>query len=200
MTIRLKNSPISYIGENRPQGSYVLGIEVLERHTMAFGRFKSGKLVDVLPGNYAYTGSAMAMQGSTCLSRRLLRHASRSDGCPPHPIRKSMLAEFPQVGLAKLDVQAPRKKTLRWNVDHLLDLPFAHLASVYVVRSALSLESAIADMLEGDSTTVVFEKGLGARDRPGHTHLLRANARNTWWTGLTERLDALRIDAERMAT
>lgn len=47
-------------------------------------------------------------------------------------------------------------------------------------------------MLEDDSAIVVFEKGLGGNDRPGHTYLLRVEADDTWWNVLAARLDSLR--------
>ncbi len=166
---------------------------------MAFGGFKRGKLIEVPPGECAYVGSAMALKGSTCLAKRLLRHATRTGSQDPHLIRETMLDEFPQQGLSDGNLQPPDGKTLRWNVDHLLDASVAELVRAYVVRSPLALEPAIGDMLESDPQTIVFVKGLGANDRPGSTYLLRVEADCDWWNDLPARLDSLREAANGAA-
>lgn len=190
--IESNTTRLSYIGEKLPQGSYVLRILVRQPQSMAFGRFKGGKVIDVPAGEYVYIGSAMAVQGSTCLANRLLRHASRSGTGSPHLIREDMLTGFSVQGLAGSNLRTPANKTLRWNVDHLLDNSSVDLIAVYVVRCNKVLESQIGDLLENDGATVVIEKGLGANDRPGHTYLLRVDADETWWTNLSHCLDQLR--------
>ena len=62
-------------------------------------------------------------------------------------------------------------------------------------RSSRRVESDIGDTVESDNATVVFEKGLGANDYPGHTFLLRVEANEDWWDGLAVRLDLLRAAA-----
>ena len=128
-------------------------------------------MINVQAGQYLYIGSAMALKGSTCLARRLLRHASRCGLGSPHAIRDDMMREFSLRGLTGAELQAPVRKTLRWNVDHLLDKPSVNLIAVYIVRCKQELESKIGDLLEDDSATVVFEQGLGANDRPGQRTL-----------------------------
>lgn len=191
MNFALISSPLVYVGDCEPRGSYVLRITVREHVALRFGRFKRGKLIDVRPGSYAYIGSAMAQQGATCLAKRLLRHATRTGEKPPHAIRDAMLSDFPLVGLADSALQPPPRKTLRWNVDHLLDASGAELVAAYVIRSSQNLEPLVGDMLEADRHTVVFERGLGAHDRRGSTYLLRVEADEEWWHGLTERLESL---------
>lgn len=185
-------SPLTYIGSDGKQGSYVLAIEVSEHLTMAFGRFKEGKLIEVPAGDYLYVGSAMAQKGASSLAKRLIRHATRTGDRNPHMIRERMFDEFPQQGLSDGHLQALKGKTLRWNVDHLLDVPIAELVRVYVVRSPLGLEPAIGDMLEADPHTIVFEKGLGTNDRAGSTYLLRVEAETGWWEDLGDKLGSLR--------
>ncbi len=187
MKAKPDTSTLFFIGDDIPQGCYVLRIVVRQHLKMPFGRFKRGKLVSVQSGAYIYTGSAMALRGSTCLANRLVRHATRTLDMPPHSIRAAMLREFPLCGAAA-DLAAPAGKTLRWHVDHLLDSPSVELASAYVIRSSRDLESEIADMLEDDSATTVFEKGLGARDRLGHTHLLQVHADDAWWDAIPHRI------------
>jgi len=192
MISKSNTASLYYFGPEIPQGSYVLRIKVLEHLNMPFGRFKKGKVINVHAGEYLYIGSAMAIRGSTCLAKRLLRHASRCGTGSPHTIREDMLNEFSQRGLANTELRVPIHKTLRWNVDHLLDNSSVDLSAVYVVRCDQILESKIGDLLENDSATVVFEKGLGANDRPGHTYLLRVDADENWWKSLPQRLDTLR--------
>ena len=168
MISKSNTASLYYFGPKISQGSYVLRIKVHEHLSMSFEHFKGGKMINVQSGEYLYIGSAMGLTGSTCLAKRLLRHASRCGAGSPHAIREDMLNEFSQCGLASAELQAPVRKTLRWNVDHLLDKPSVDLIAVYVVRCDQKLESKIGDLLENDSATVVFEKGLGANDRPGH--------------------------------
>ena len=111
-----------------------------------------------------------------------------------------MLSEFPTIGLAEVDLQPPERKTLRWNVDHLLDTSSADLVSAHVVRCSFKLEPDIGDMLEADPSTVVFERGLGAGDRPGSTYLLRVEADKDWWHELTGRLEMLHQVAHGLET
>lgn len=187
------NSPLIFVGDSEPRGSYVLRIDVREDiPPMPFGRFKRGKRIAVPVGQYAYVGSAMGRKGSVCLSKRLLRHASRSGDKDAHAVRKIMLSQFPRMGLASIDLHAPEQKNLKWNVDHLLDVEVADLVIAYIVRSPVVLEPAIGDMLENDAHTIVFEKGLGANDRPGSTYLLRVEAEQDWWNELVPRLETLR--------
>lgn len=183
--------PLFILGDDVPCGTYVLRMRVAVPLRISFGRFQGGKVVDVESGDYVYVGSAMASRGSTCLSRRLVRHASRSDAGQPHLIRNQMLRKFPAQGLCSADLLPPTEKSLRWNVDHLLDQPKVELVAAYIVRNRTRLEPAIADMIEADPTTIAFEPGLGASDRPGHTHLLRASGSQLWWDSLPRRLARL---------
>ena len=55
---------IVIIGDESYAGTYILRIR-LERDTaLRFGRFKKGKLISLLAGEYAYIGSALAEKGS----------------------------------------------------------------------------------------------------------------------------------------
>ncbi|MCD0460671.1 DUF123 domain-containing protein [Roseiconus lacunae] len=176
-------------------GTYVLRIRVSKATSLVFGGFKRGKSIDVPAGDYVYVGSAMSDSGSTCLARRLLRHATRTSG-QGHLIRHSMLRLFPELRIADEDIQPPIGKKFKWNVDYILDLPFAELISVYVLRSDLRLEPIVGDLLEADPETSIIEKGLGANDRPGSTYLLRVDADEAWWSELASRLERTLIDNE----
>jgi Uri superfamily endonuclease len=56
------------------------------------------------------------------------------------------------------------------------------------IRSPERLEDRLAKWLEQDSNTQVIERGLGANDVPGNTHLLRVQADETWWASLAATL------------
>jgi hypothetical protein len=91
--------PIVAIGEDVQCGTYILRIELSEESTLRFGRFKQGKFITLLAGEYLYLGSALSTKGSTSLARRLIRHATRSRDKPPHRIRAEMINGFKQIGL-----------------------------------------------------------------------------------------------------
>ncbi|GIX06047.1 MAG: hypothetical protein KatS3mg115_0450 [Candidatus Poribacteria bacterium] len=131
-----------------PSGSYLLRIQTSAPDRFPFGRFRGGKEIFVPPGEYLYVGSALARRGGVSLARRLLRHASRSAEKPPHPIRDLLLAAFQQQGIGGTELLPRRKKTLHWNVDHLLDRPTAELVGVYAVRSSLRMERELGQMIE----------------------------------------------------
>lgn len=155
---------------------------------LRFGRFKKGKLISTPAGEYAYVGSALAEKGATTLARRLVRHATRSGDQRPHCIREMMLRRFAECGLGNENLLPRRGKTLHWNVDFLLDLPSAKLVGVYAIRSRERLEDRLAKQLEGDSHTGVIERGLGANDVPGNTHLLHVSASEAWWESFPDLL------------
>lgn len=180
----MDNPNIVIIGGESQAGTYVLRIHLIEDTTLRFGRFKSGKLISLPSGEYAYVGSALSEKSSTSLARRLIRHATRSGGQPPHRIRKEMMRRFVECGLGNGNLLPKRGKTLFWNIDFLLDLGSAEIAGVYAIRSGKRLERRLAKQLERDSHTEVIERGLGANDVPGNTHLLLVRAADPWWASL----------------
>ena len=175
---------IVIIGSESQAGTYILRIHLNADTTLRFGRFKSGKLISLPAGEYAYVGSALSEKGSTSLARRLIRHATRSGGQPPHRIREEMMRRCDECGLGNGNLLPKRGKTLFWNIDFLLDLSSAEIVGVYAIRSGNRLESRLAKQLERDSHTEVIERGLGANDVPGNTHLLLVRAVEAWWTSL----------------
>ena len=177
------------LGGDSRGGTYILRIRVGEPLEMPFGRFKRGKLISVVPGDYCYIGSALSEKGATCLAKRLVRHASRLGHNPAHSIRKAMITELPRCGLADGDLEPMNPKKPKWNVDHLLDKACVDLVTAFVIRWPLPLECDVADWLVADQATVVFEPGLGANDHRGGTHLMRVEAGEPWWEKLPARLD-----------
>lgn len=172
------------IGDESQAGTYVLRIHLREDTSLRFGRFKKGKLISLPAGDYAYIGSALSEKGATSLARRLVRHATRSGDKQPHRIRGKMLERFSECGLGDGNLLPKQGKTLFWNIDFLLDLDTAEIAGFSAVRSAERLEGRLAKKLEQDPHTQVIERGLGANDVPGNTHVLRVCAEESWWESL----------------
>ncbi len=169
-------------------GSYVLRIRLKENAALSFGGFKRGKIISLLAGEYLYAGSAMSKKGAASLANRLTRHATRSGRKRPHNIRDEMLRRFNAIGLGNGNLTRKRLKNLHWNVDHLLDLPAAELTGACIIRTRERLEARLGRFLERDPHTIVIEKGLGANDVPGNTHILRLSGGDAWWTSLPQRL------------
>lgn len=181
---------LTVVGPVRPTGAYVLRVRLREPATVVFGKFNGGKAYDLEPGDYAYVGSAMACAGASCLARRLARHAARFGGRPPHPIQRLMAEHFPRLGLCDGDPRPLEHKKPRWNVDHLLDLDAAGLVEAFVVCSPVTVEAAVGRTIGADPAAVAFAPGLGANDykREGLTFLVRVDAGEAWWGGLSGRL------------
>ena len=184
----MKIPNILIIGDDSQAGTYVLRIRLKEDTTLQFGRFKKGKLISLLAGDYTYVGSALSEKGATSLARRLIRHATRSDDKPPHAIREEMVKQFLDYGLGPPDILPKNGKKLFWNIDFLLDLQLTEIVNVIAIRSPERLEHTIAKLLERNPDTQIIEKGLGANDTPHNTHLLRVNAGETWWTSLADNM------------
>ena len=184
----MKNPSILIIGNDSQAGTYILRIRLKENTTLKFGRFKKGKLISLPAGDYVYVGSALSQKGSTSLARRLIRHATRSNHKSPHPIREIMINRFSECGLGPRDLLPKHGKTLHWNIDFLLDLQSAELVNILAIRSTERLENRIAKRLEQDPHTEIIERGLGANDAPGATHLLRVREDRIWWTSLADKV------------
>ncbi len=183
MQVIKKIPEIVVLGDNFQCGSYILRIQLEEAVNLRFGRFKKGKLIHLPLGEYAYVGSAFSS-----LASRLIRHATRSENQPPHHIQTEMIECFKRIGLGKRNLLPKRAKKKHWNIDYLVDLQTAEIVSVFLIRSDRKLESTLGKLLENDAHAHVFEKGLGASDLPGHTHILRVVADEIWWCALADRL------------
>jgi Uri superfamily endonuclease len=181
-------SQIVVLGGGSQAGSYLLRVRLASDLLLAFGRFKGGKVIDVPAGEYLYVGSALAIRGGVSLARRLVRHATRTGERPPHAIRSEMLVEFARLGLGAGELLPRNGKTLFWNVDHLLDREEAELAGVIALRCDRRLERELGQFVGQDPVTEVIERGLGANDVPGNTHLLRLHAEDDWWSALPDLL------------
>ncbi|MFW6042253.1 MAG: DUF123 domain-containing protein [Chloroflexota bacterium] len=184
-------SSILIAGSNVQSGAYLLRIAVRKSCRVVFGRYGDGQQVPVRAGVYVYVGSAMGRNGPASLAPRLLRHASRSQGQPPHAIRADMLRHFERLGLGRLPRRPPRQKSLHWHVDYLLDLPEAALTHAIVLRCLQPLEELVADLLLADLQCLPLAPGLGASDAPGHSHLICGKEDRAWWLSLFRRTRTL---------
>ncbi len=182
MELAFSNERFYCWGRESQGGTYLLRLLVSQPLLVRFGRFRDGKSVAVPQGNYFYVGSALAQKGATSLARRLLRHASRSDGQKPHPIRQQMLGLFPQIGLGPTPLHPPADKKLRWHVDFLLDEPAVMLTAVSLIRAPYRFEEPLSRWLLDLPEVTPLVPGLGATDDPGSTHLLRVTDVSNWWT------------------
>ncbi len=183
----MKIPNIYIIGDDSQAGTYILRIHLKQDTTLQFGRFKKGKLISLPAGDYVYVGSALSEKGATSLARRLIRHATRSGDKPPHAIREEMMNRFIGCGLGSGNLLPKHGKTLHWNIDFLLDLQSAEILSIFVIRFPERLENILAKRLEGNPQTEIIERGLGANDVPGSTHLLRVRADCRWWASLADK-------------
>ena len=147
-------------------GSYVLRLQVHTDLSVSFGRFRGGEPIAVPVGSYVYVGSALRGLGT-----RLLRHAARSESAPQaiYPLLHRQL----QVWGALSPGWQPRRKTVRWHVDYLLQETAVSLTHVLALRSQRPLETQVARLLLADAAIRPLAPGLGASDDPGQTHLLR---------------------------
>ena len=182
---------IVIIGNDSQAGTFLLRIHLKENITLKFGRFKKGKLISLPTGDYVYIGSALSEKGATSLARRLIRHATRTGDKLPHPIREKMIHRFIECGLGPRDLLPKHGKTLHWNIDFLLDLQSAELVNIFAIRSTERLENRLAKRLERDPHTEIIERGLGANDAPGATHLLRIRENRMWWASLTDKVKSV---------
>jgi len=181
---------VTFLGGSSRGGTYVLQMHLSQHISLSFGRFKNSKVISLQPGSYIYIGSALADIGATCLARRLVRHASRTGAKPPHVIRDHLVAEFQRVGLGQGDLVPMAGKHLRWNIDHFLDHECVELVGACVIRSPRRIEREVGQLLQDDPATVVFERGVGANDLAGNTHLLRVES-ETFWSELPRKLGKL---------
>ena len=175
---------IAVCGGDEQSGAYLLRIRVRESLTMPYGRFKKAKPIQTPAGEYLYVGSALASKGGVSLARRLVRHAARTGDLPPHPIQKTFLQFFPSIQLGDGNLLPRNGKRLHWNIDHLLDRAEAELVGAVILRTRAKIERELGRLLLNDPCAAIIEKGLGANDIPGNTHILKIDAEEAWWRQL----------------
>jgi Uri superfamily endonuclease len=140
-----------------------------------------GKEVTISAGRYIYVGSAMGKNEGLFLPKRLLRHATRSNGLPQHVCRQALLSHFVAMGLPEERLVQQSSKRLFWNIDYLLNRSEAELQDILYIRSDNRLEFAVAQALESRDDIQAPVPGLGANDHRGHSHFLELAAESESW-------------------
>ncbi|ASQ89815.1 hypothetical protein CHL67_01770 [Prosthecochloris sp. GSB1] len=167
---------IRCFGDGSRQGTYALLVALSGTIRLSFGKFRSGAQFLLDHEACLYIGSALGHGASaTPLAHRLVRHATRSQGNPPHRIRKPMIETFTENGLARAGFKPPHAKKLHWHIDYLLDCRQAELFSVFAIRSPERLETVLSGHAASLDETVTIARGLGARDTRDGTHLFGVN-------------------------
>ena len=178
-------SKITILGDIHPCGVYLLAIQLTEDEELAFGEFQHGEKICFPEGTYLYVGSAYGQHRSSSLGYRLLRHASRSGSGIPHLIRPELEKELNIAGLLG---SIPKRKTIHWHIDYLLDLPTAEIRGVVALRTKWQIEDEVGDRVAAEDETLILAPGLGASDYPGKTHIFFVDADIQWWSHLPELL------------
>ncbi len=174
-------------GDYLPCGVYLLRLVVGADLQVRFGRFHNGDLLPVTNGVYLYIGSAMGQRGASSLAHRLLRHATRQAG-PPHAIRQPLLESLKAANLGPQGLQPSHSKKLFWHIDYLLEETAVTLSHIFILRTIQNLEKQLASDLMINPDTKIFLPGLGARDMPEQTHLLKIPRNISWWHGNTTQI------------
>ena len=99
-----------------------------------------------------------------------------------------MLDFFSNLKLATGEFIPSTPKTLYWNIDHLLNRNEVEIKGLTCLRTDEPLEAKIGKQLELRPDTNIIEKGLGANDIKGNTHLLRFADSHKNWPSLIESL------------
>lgn len=176
-------SKITFLGDPYPCGVYLLAIQLHDDVELAFGEFQQGKKIPLPEGTYLYVGSAYGQHRTSSLGYRLLRHASRSGSRVPHLILPMLERSLEAEGLLG---SKPKRKTLHWHIDYLLDLPIAEIHGIAALRTIRHVEVEVGDRVAAQSETMILARGLGASDYPGRTHLFFVDADAKWWSNLAE--------------
>jgi len=165
-------SQFTIFGTKYPMGSYILFIRIYSTFQLAFGRFQKSRQFTIADGDYIYVGSAQGRSGNP-LARRLIRHASRSNGLQPHNIRAALLKFFSiDDGIGTCAIEAAGKK-LHWHIDYLLEHTETEITHIVIIRNPEKMEHKLSEFLASLHETSQLAPRLGAQDTPNSTHLLR---------------------------
>ena len=179
----MSGSQFTIFGSKYPMGSYILFIRISSSFTLAFGRFQQSRQFTIAEGDYIYVGSALGRSGNP-LARRLIRHASRSRGKPPHTIRSSIIKQFSLDEVTGNCTFEITEKKLHWHIDYLLEHPETEITHVVIIGNPEKMEHKLAGFLADLNETSQLAPRLGAQDTRNSTHLLRV----TGWQKILEQL------------
>ncbi|MEI8102809.1 MAG: DUF123 domain-containing protein [Chlorobium sp.] len=183
----MAGSQFTLFGKNHRIGSYILIINLAAPSRIAFGKFQQGALFTIPAGDYLYIGSALGngVSGSP-LARRVLRHTTRAHSQPNHKIREPLCTHLIDNKITEKSESPRSRKKLRWHIDYLLDLPEAEITHIVLIRSPLSIEQKLAELVEQLDETSLIAPRLGAQDSKKSTHILKT-------TNVKQLLDTLDI-------
>ena len=174
------DSQFTVFGNKYRMGSYILFIRISSPFQLAFGKFQQSRLFTIPESDYLYIGSALGGNKSgNPLARRLIRHASRSDGKAPHEIRAALINFFSKDDIALKNAIKPSTKKIHWHIDYLLDRPEAAISHIMMIRSPMKMERKLSELLESLHETSMLAPRLGAQDTPNSTHLLQITDKTT---------------------
>jgi len=164
-------SQFTIFGHKYPMGSYLLLIRISSPFQLAFGRFQQGRLFTISKGNYLYIGSALGRTGNP-LAKRLIRHASRSNGKQPHEIRAAIIKLFSSDDGIGNCATEPTDKKLHWHIDYLLEQSEAEITHIAMIQHPEKLEDKLSEFLASLHGTSPLAPRLGAQDTRNSSHIL----------------------------
>ena len=158
--------PLVFLCTDHTCGCYVLRIHLAASTRLRVGGFKKKKLVELRAGEYAYVGSALSLQGSTSLARRLVRHATRNADQAPHAIRATILERFTEIGLASGRSPPPLAKAPALEYRSPARPRHSRIDRRLTTAHTRRLEASLGQFIERDPLAFVFEKGLAPTMSP----------------------------------
>ena len=192
----MSGSQFSIFGNKYTMGSYLLFIRISSSFQLAFGRFQKSRLFSIPDGDYLYIGSALGKTGDP-LARRLIRHASRSNGKPPHKIQSEIIKLFSKNDAVKSCAFIASEKKLHWHIDYFLEHSEAEITHVLIMRHPEKLEHHLSEFLASIRETSLVAPRLGAQDTRNSSHILRLTDQKKTLEQLGQFIPALTAKLEK---
>ncbi len=192
----MSGSQFTIFGNKYTMGSYILFIRISSSFQLAFGRFQKSRLFSIPDGDYLYIGSALGKTGDP-LARRLIRHASRSNGKPPHKIQSEIIKLFSKNDAVKSCAFIASEKKLHWHIDYFLEHSEAEITHVLIMRHPEKLEHHLSEFLASIRETSLIAPRLGAQDTRNSSHILRLTDQKKTLEQLGQFIPALTAKLEK---
>ncbi len=192
----MSGSQFTIFGNKYTMGSYILFIRISSSFQLAFGRFQKSRLFSIPDGDYLYIGSALGKTGDP-LARRLIRHASRSNGKPPHKIQSEIIKLFSKNDAVKSCAFIASEKKLHWHIDYFLEHSEAEITHVLIMRHPEKLEHHLSEFLASIRETSLVALRLGAQDTRNSSHILRLTDQKKTLEQLGQFIPALTAKLEK---
>ena len=192
----MSGSQFTIFGNKYTMGSYILFIRISSSFQLAFGRFQKSRLFSIPDGDYLYIGSALGKTGDP-LARRLIRHASRSNGKPPHKIQSEIIKLFSKNDAVKSCAFIASEKKLHWHIDYFLEHSEAEITHVLIMRHPEKQEHHQSEILASIRETSLVAPRLGAQDTRNSSHILRLTDQKKTLEQLGQFIPALTAKLEK---